>query len=326
MHGGVDDLVGLMDDSSSLLDLQKPIDSTESPSLAASAGCIPQHSDMSVEPSTSSEEKGQNILCPTSPAHTGTYTQIRLPFKPISKEEWHQTEKRRYYDRQQEREDAIERRQQQEAQKIIDKQEYERVRKRKQRERKKKAKATLEQERNTSDPQEENLDPSNPAMSRQEVSTLSRPYSVINIAAAKSDPENPRKREADAKPTHRINWCQPLIWSTIEKTARSIGTPFSPAEIWTESHLRALKAGSRPTTGAKSGGIFENKQDVVDEIKTQLSELRGAGVALTMRTIRGYMAGVINHRMPDSFMRADGHGNTFRCSDRFIQRFLQKEL
>lgn len=65
---------------------------------------------------------------------------------------------------------------------------------------------------------------------------------------------------------------------------------------------------------------------MAQEIQSQLADLRGAGMVLTTRTIRGYMVGVIQHRIPEAFSRADQSGNTFRCSDRFIRRFLHNRL
>lgn len=70
----------------------------------------------------------------------------------------------------------------------------------------------------------------------------------------------------------------------------------------------------------------EKRHDVIQEIKEQLTNFCAAGIVLTMQTIRGYMVGVIWHRMPEAFTHVDQHGNFFRCSDWFIQRFLNKEL
>lgn len=80
--------------------------------------------------------------------------------------------------------------------------------------------------------------------------------------------------------TQYINWTSPLIWTQIERTAQAVGPPWSPAEIvrrlkqldpivfdslrpqrisqwrdqrfpgilrWTESHMRSIEAGNRPS-------------------------------------------------------------------------------
>lgn len=87
----------------------------------------------------------------------------------------------------------------------------------------------------------------------------------------------------------RINWCHPLIWAIIERTAQEVGFPWSPAEIvrrlqqadpvlfaalrpqrisqwrdhqypneliWTKSHQRAIDAGSRVIKHGRRRGIF----------------------------------------------------------------------
>jgi hypothetical protein len=124
---------------------------------------------------------------------------------------------------------------------------------------------------------------------RESLLSLLHPYSSINTNAARQDQEEAGKSKNRPGPTHRINWSQPLIWSVIDTTARSVGYPWSPVEIvrrlqqidrqlfaallpqrisqwrdhshtsdlkWTEAHMRTVSHGNRSGIGERRGGIF----------------------------------------------------------------------
>ncbi|KAG8726118.1 hypothetical protein FRC12_023690 [Ceratobasidium sp. 428] len=183
--------------------------------------------------------------------------------------------------------------------------------------------------------------------------------SAINTAVAAQNPDKPSKRRIPIQPTRRINWCHAIYWSLIEASARVVGYPWSPVDIvnrlrlidydtfqylrpqrisqwrdhrypdelrWTEAHLRAIKAGSRPVTSSGREGIFHNRPDVVEIIKKSLNDLRKTGVSLNLKLIRGYMMGVIKHYMPGAFSIVTKSGRLFCCSERFVRRFLRDEL
>lgn len=127
---------------------------------------------------------------------------------------------------------------------------------------------------------------------RIKLSGLSRPYSILNAGAECHTNLTDDLRQKD-KPgparTHRINWCHPLIWALIDRICQEVGYPWSPTEIvrrlqiiapdifatlrpqrisqwrdhsqpeilkWTDSHLRAISAGTRPFTGERRHGIL----------------------------------------------------------------------
>jgi hypothetical protein len=129
----------------------------------------------------------------------------------------------------------------------------------------------------------------------ERISALSHPYSITNEKVKRYAQLEPGmcKPKCSPQPTHRINWCQPIIWSLIEKTAQSVGYPWSPVEIvrqlqqidpelfavlrpqrisqwwdhncldvlkWTDSHQHAIEAGSWPIVGERCKGILVSSE------------------------------------------------------------------
>lgn len=68
-------------------------------------------------------------------------------------------------------------------------------------------------------------------LSRQQLSALSRPHSVINQAPEQQNSKALEPQVDPAPGTHRMNWCHPLIWSVIDQTARAVGPPYSAVTI-----------------------------------------------------------------------------------------------
>lgn len=62
------------------------------------------------------------------------------------------------------------------------------------------------------------------------------------------------------------------------------------------------------------------------KINDHLTSLRGAGVALTLLTIRAIMVTHIETDAPELFERALGDGSCFRCSESFVRRYLRNTL
>ncbi|KAG9080057.1 hypothetical protein FS749_008139 [Ceratobasidium sp. UAMH 11750] len=200
----------------------------------------------------------------------------------------------------------------------------------------------------------------NPA--RRATALLSRPHSIVYQLDNKPPRMESNKRREHTSRTgmHRINWTNRLIWPHIEHTAIMVGYPWSPVEIvrclklldpttfsslrpqrisqwrnhcfpdvlrWTEAHIHSIESGDRPTrVNAGRPGILQNHPSIVQTISNWLLDLRKAGVALDIETIRGYMSGVIQHALPDAFTRCDSSGCVFRCSREFVRSFLHQNL
>ncbi|KAG8692274.1 hypothetical protein FRC09_011339 [Ceratobasidium sp. 395] len=340
-----------------LEDLDDPNDDAASTSSSHTSICA-----ASTTPSSnvSSIDDSEQPLPP--PTLRVPLRQTTLPFQSISRSDWLAQEKRRYVDRAAERQDDLARSERLSAQKKAKRREYERNRKRVRRARQKAARrAAVEATKKLVLDLQCSEVKITPGLlnTRQSVSSHSRPYSSINAAIARQDSNKPSRRQTPLQPTHRINWCQDTYWSLIDSSAKAVGYPWRPVDIvkrlrlidpdifqflrpqrisqwrdhrfpnelrWTESHLHAIKAGSRPVMGAGRRGVFHNRPDVVQMIKNGLLALRKTGASLNLRLIRGYMVGVIQHHIPNAFSQVTRSGRLFRCSERFVRHFLRKEL
>ncbi|KAG8707251.1 hypothetical protein FRC09_001934 [Ceratobasidium sp. 395] len=336
-------------------DLDDDLDQPEDPTCGApSPVCAPSPT---VSSDSEPESPPTRLSCTPSLA---TLRQTTLPFKSIPHDKWLIQEKRRYADHRTEREDEAARLAHSTLEKKAEKRERERDRKRAQRARQKKARKTAKAAKKREVDAEQNTTTETTLPdARQAISSCSRPYSAVNTAVARQNPDKPSRRQTPLQPTHRINWCHTFYWSLIEASARAVGYPWSPVEIvkrlrlidydtfqylrpqrisqwrdhrypdelrWTEAHLQAVKAGSRPVTGSGRQGIFHNRPDVVEIIKKSLADLRKTGVSLNLKLIRGYMMGVIKHYMPEAFSIVTRSGRLFCCSERFVRQFLREEL
>ncbi|CEL59119.1 hypothetical protein RSOLAG1IB_12252 [Rhizoctonia solani AG-1 IB] len=291
---------------------------------------------------------------------TALLVQSKLNFKPMSREEWLAQKKQEYVERCEERKDRVEKIKLKQARKLMDNREDAKMRKRAERARKK----TMEGVKGAQVAIDTTPISGVPIdlCARTELSALSRPYSIVNYGAkldSNLTDHLQRGHKLNSARTQRVNWCHPLIWALIEKVARDVGYPWSPAEIvrrlniiaphiygalrpqrisqwrdrsqpdilkWTDSHLRSISAGVRPFTGKRHRGILYNRPDIVQKIKTALTELRATGLALNLSIIRGYMVGIIQHYVPDAFARSSLRGRIFSCSNQFVRCFLRSEL
>ncbi|CUA68415.1 ATP-binding cassette sub-family A member 6 [Homo sapiens] [Rhizoctonia solani] len=305
-------------------------------------------------PSADSTDSDSEMSDPSIslPIHPSTrikpaYKQLTLSFPSISRQEWNLTEKQRYLDRCVERENEQERIEMMKAKLKLKRQQYNRERKRKQRERKRVACAALKVHPGGPSSITDLHDAESP-ISDGNTCPLVDPFvhqRLASLTHARTRPGQTasgaaRSKKARIRPstaTRRVNWCHPLIWPVIDQTSRQVGFPWSPTEVvrrlqridpilWTESHMRAIEAGDRTqATGAGRKGVFECHLQVVRSIRSCLVGLRTAGVSLNLNLIRGYMVGVIQHYIPDTFTRP--HKNRpFRCSTQFVRRFLHTEL
>ncbi|KAJ3765171.1 hypothetical protein FB446DRAFT_795322 [Lentinula raphanica] len=62
--------------------------------------------------------------------------------------------------------------------------------------------------------------------------------------------------------------------------------------------------------------------DLRKKIDTRLENLRTAGIALTLLTIRGIMVACIQHDAPHLFMNRMPNGSRFKCSEAFVKKYL----
>ncbi|QRV96744.1 Ulp1 protease family, carboxy-terminal catalytic domain protein [Ceratobasidium sp. AG-Ba] len=307
-----------------------------------------------------------NNLVPSNDAATSSHAhhlvnprlvQSKLPFKSISRAERDAQDSRRFQEQQEERERYAERHRLAVEKKKLARRKQDRDRKRAERAHKKALRKRLLPKATTCIPSASSGD--KPLLARHAVALRSRPHS----AAYRFD-RSEQHSESTASPgstsSRRVNWTHPLIWPQIERAAQSVGYPWSPSEIvrrlqlldpvvfaslrpqrisqwrdhsftdvlrWTDSHMRSIKAGDRPTRiGTGRPAVLQGHPGVIRSILNRLIDLRKAGVALDIDTIRGYMHGVIRHAVPEAFTQTDASGRTFQCSRRFVQRFLHHNL
>ncbi|QRV92811.1 Ulp1 protease family, carboxy-terminal catalytic domain protein [Ceratobasidium sp. AG-Ba] len=283
--------------------------------------------------------------------------QSKLPFKTISRAERDAQDSRRFYERQEERERVAERHKLAAEKKKLARRKQDRDRKRAERAQKKALRQRLLPKVIPDASSTQMGDKT--VMARQIVASRSRPYSTAYHLDNVTEDSSETIHSGTAS-TRRVNWTHPLIWPQIERAALSVGYPWSPSEIvrrlqltnptmfaslrpqrisqwrdhrftdvlrWTSSHMRSIQAGDRPTrTGTGRTGVLQGHPDVIYSIMKRLTDLRKAGVALDIDTIRGYMSGVIRHAIPDAFTQSDTSGRAFRCSRQFVRRFLQGNL
>ncbi|QRV96790.1 Ulp1 protease family, carboxy-terminal catalytic domain protein [Ceratobasidium sp. AG-Ba] len=268
--------------------------------------------------------------------------QTTLPFKSIPYDEWRIQEKRRGAVRIEERKLEAARFDRMQAHVKAEKRKSERNRKRASRARKKAAQKAIEAAKKLKVDSQHIVQVAPATLdARHNISLLSRPYSTTN-APVTCNSTKPSTKVTPTQPTRRINWCQNIYWNLIESAACAVGYPWSPTDIvkrlclidhdmfqflrpqrisqwrdhrypnelrWTEAHLRAIKAGARPTGGPGCHSVFHDQPEVVKLIKNGLLAFRKTG-----------------HYIPDAFSLQVRSGRLFRCSERFVRRFLREEL
>ncbi|KAJ7604624.1 hypothetical protein B0H17DRAFT_1120943 [Mycena rosella] len=198
-----------------------------------------------------------------------------------------------------------------------------------------------------------------------ELPELSRPHHQFKESSKKKNKPSGRKQKLknqkrDAKYT---NWSHPLLWSQIETAARLSGKPWSQRAImkalhranlktfhrlseqvigtwidpeakkrgvskWKDSILKnvELRAGNAPGGQTTRCGVLHPYPETRKKIHNHLTSLRGAGVALTLLTIRALMISHIEEDAPELFHHARADGSTFRCSESFVRRYLRNTL
>ncbi|KAF8062527.1 hypothetical protein FPV67DRAFT_1452345 [Lyophyllum atratum] len=69
---------------------------------------------------------------------------------------------------------------------------------------------------------------------------------------------------------------------------------------------------------------YERYPETQQKIKDRLTDLREAGVALTLITIRAIMIAFIEDDAPHLFTTPRNDGSCFRCSDSFVRKYLHR--
>lgn len=72
--------------------------------------------------------------------------------------------------------------------------------------------------------------------------------------------------------------------------------------------------------------IQSDHPDLVALIVKRLTDLRDAGLALTVSYVRGYMSGVLRHQAPELFELVDKNNRSFECSESWTRAFLHRFL
>ncbi|KAJ7307003.1 hypothetical protein DFH08DRAFT_639091, partial [Mycena albidolilacea] len=66
--------------------------------------------------------------------------------------------------------------------------------------------------------------------------------------------------------------------------------------------------------------------EIVEDIVSQLADLRSAGAPLSLATVRCLIIAIISERAPELFEHRFKDGSRFRVSDSFCRKFLDKSL
>ncbi|KAJ7861922.1 hypothetical protein B0H13DRAFT_1638944 [Mycena leptocephala] len=66
--------------------------------------------------------------------------------------------------------------------------------------------------------------------------------------------------------------------------------------------------------------------EIVEDIMSQLADLRTAGAPLSLASVRCVIIAIISVRAPELFERRFKDGSTFRVSDSFCRQFLDKSF
>ncbi|KAG9120101.1 hypothetical protein FRC07_004555, partial [Ceratobasidium sp. 392] len=187
-------------------------------------------SDLSDSTSSPNRSACPPILTTPSSVKRLSLIQTTLPFKSIPRDEFLAIESRRYHERKEKYEEALERDKLLELKKKVPWKVHDCLRKRAQRQRQKLARQAAGI---LSKSQSRQLQKPVAGLSmRHSVASLSRPHSNA-YGATKSEPTKAHNYQKVAKrtPTHRVNWTTPLIWSQIEQAAVEVGYPWSPTKI-----------------------------------------------------------------------------------------------
>ncbi|KAJ7100368.1 hypothetical protein C8R44DRAFT_946758, partial [Mycena epipterygia] len=203
-----------------------------------------------------------------------------------------------------------------------------------------------------------------PTSQPADLAELSRPRRQFKEDERKDNKPSGRKQKPKNKKrgAQRTNWQTPFLWSQIDSAARRSSRPWSPRAIladlqksnikdfcglkeqvlgrwiegsrksrtsrWRDTILRKVEAGKGNAPGGQTTrcGVLHPFPATRKKINDHLTSLRGAGVALTLLSIRGIMVGHIQNDAPELFQRTMSDGSNFRCSESFARRYLRNTL
>ncbi|KAJ7924628.1 hypothetical protein B0H13DRAFT_2578172 [Mycena leptocephala] len=139
----------------------------------------------------------------------------------------------------------------------------------------------------------------------------------------------PWKPRAILKELHRANLkdfsrlTEQVIGRWIDGDSRDRGT-----SKWKDSVIQnvARGKGNAPSGHTTPFGVLHPYPATRKKIYDHLTSLRGAGVILTLLSIRGIMAGHIQNDVPELFERTMNDASHFRCSESFTRSYLRNTL
>ncbi|KAJ6525012.1 hypothetical protein B0H19DRAFT_1340110 [Mycena capillaripes] len=171
---------------------------------------------------------------------------------------------------------------------------------------------------------------------------LSRPFRQFKEDGKKDNkPCGRKQKDKNAKrDAKNINWQHPLLWTQIVEATRRAGRPWKPRAIlrellksnfndfhrlreqvigawitkeggtsrWKDAVLQRAEEGKGNAPGGQTTrcGVVHPYPETRRKINEQLTSLRGAGVFLTLLSIRGIMVGHIMNDAPELFDRTMG--------------------
>ncbi|KAK6974495.1 hypothetical protein R3P38DRAFT_3378568 [Favolaschia claudopus] len=191
-----------------------------------------------------------------------------------------------------------------------------------------------------------------------EVAEASRPARQIGkkIKEKNRKPQGRKQTKAARTPKY-VNWVTPFSWSCITAAQRKVGWGLTDIvrelhrvnydffqyltvqtlkgwiekvdgfSRWTPNVLARAAKGN--ITGHNKGGrrgILSAYPEIIDEVISQLKDLRSAGAPLSLASVRCIIIATIRDQAPEIFEQKFKDGSTFQVSDSFCRKFLDKTL
>ncbi len=91
---------------------------------------------------------------------------------------------------------------------------------------------------------------------------------------------------------------------------------------WSKATLDRAKRRNQPGGQTTRTHILANYPELVTAIHSQLTKLRVAGIALTVRTVRGLIVAQIEHAAPELFLKKAKDGSVFRAGEAWVRKWV----
>ncbi|TFK18905.1 hypothetical protein FA15DRAFT_660328 [Coprinopsis marcescibilis] len=126
----------------------------------------------------------------------------------------------------------------------------------------------------------------------------------------------------------RINWFNPLLWTSIARIALRVGCRLGKAVVarwisktkrrWSKKTLAKAEQGAS-LKGTGRAGVLANYPEIVEEFKTKLLGLRSDGLTVDRLLGCSIMLALVKSRQPHLL-------ETFKCSEQYIGQFFESVL